>query len=753
MACMTACTMLTPAKRKAHGTLYVFESALGFVSKVFGLKQHEVVNLDDVSEVLRETLHLKKEEGAIEVQLKAHNKAYVFHPQHVDDTFDAIVRSRQQHASARALRDEQGESHPHARAEAGFTADPHAAHTAPDSAQALQALLEKATLERYKPGDTIIAANSRPCTLFNIAKGRVAVEMEHVEASGDVHSVKILTLYQHAVFGEMSFLNGDVACASVVAEVDTEVWQIKAASIESMLTSSGTALQGAFYKHLATYLTDRVRQLTEMVGDALTARGGEIALEEVLSNPVFFSLFKRFLTEEKLVDSQLLYFMAELNEYLEMPANDHLLKFARKIAQKYLHGATPIRPLRASSPTSTRSSRRTRCRRATSSRPCSTRCTARCRSRRTASSSSPPRSSRCSSSRRSRPRCRRCRASRCCRSSARGTRKVLQVRKKDCGCMYALKVLDKVVLASRSRRWQLHCSRERECLIACDHPYIVRILYAFQTPQYLYMLQEHVPNHTLAGYLEAHDGRPVAEAEVRFMVAQLALALAHMHARSILYRDLKPANVLIDEDGHLRVVDMGMATKLDPETGRRKSVCGTQRYMAPEMKAKEPYNQSVDWYSLGKLTIDCQGRNPHAHVELMRFWETSGLLEVVEGLLIKDPKRRLGCGEDGVRSIQRMPFFKSIDWAALDAKRVPTALRREWFVREPDLAMSRQFRNGEDINKVVEKLQHISLDGTIPDTSDDEMGPGVVPGWDFIHPRAVYDEYVTSPYLNHKSLL
>jgi len=132
---------------------------------------------------------------------------------------------------------------------------------------------------------------------------------------------------------------------------------------------------------------------------------------------------------------------------------------------------------------------------------------------------------------------------------------VLQVRKKDCGCMYALKVLDKVVLASRSRRWQLHCSRERECLIACDHPYIVRILYAFQTPQYLYMVQEHVPNHTLAGYLEAHDGRPVAEAEVRFMVAQLALALAHMHARSILYRDLKPANVLIDEDGHLTIVD------------------------------------------------------------------------------------------------------------------------------------------------------------------------------------------------------
>ena len=391
--------------------------------------------------------------------------------------------------------------------------------------------------------------------------------MEHVEASGDVHSVKILTLYQHAVFGEMSFLNGDVACASVVAEVDTEVWQIKAASIESMLTSSGTALQGAFYKHLATYLTDRVRQLTEMVGDALTARGGEIALEEVLSN-VFFSLFKRFLTEEKLVDSQLLYFMAELNEHLEMPANDHLLKFARKIAQKYLHGATPIHTPPASSPTSTRS----RVGHAAAARHLHARAqrgTARRRSRRTAL----PAVHRVPAAARAQGEVGR-------GAEGAGLQDAADPRRGAEGAagaqeglrLYALKVLDKVVLASRSRRWQLHCSRERECLIACDHLYIVRILYAFQTPQYLHMLQEHVPNHTLAGYLEAHDGRPVAEAEVRFMVARSARARTCTRARS--YRDLKPANVLIDEDGYLRVVDMD-ATKLDPRRG------GASRCAAP----------------------------------------------------------------------------------------------------------------------------------------------------------------------------
>ena len=55
------------------------------------------------------------------------------------------------------------------------------------------------------------------------------------------------------------------------------------------------------------------------------------------------------------------------------------------------------------------------------------------------------------------------------------------------------------------------CSRERECLIECDNPYIVRMIYCFQTPQYLYMVQEHVPSHTMAEYLVAHDGKPVEE--------------------------------------------------------------------------------------------------------------------------------------------------------------------------------------------------------------------------------------------------
>jgi len=325
--------------------------------------------------------------------------------------------------------------------------------------------------------------------------------------------------------------------------------------------------------------------------------------------------------------------------------------------------------------------------------------------------------------------------------------KVLQVRKKDCGIFYALKVLDKTILASRSRRWQLHCTRELECLIACNHPYVVGIGYSFQTTQFLYMVQEYCPNHTLAQYLDAHEGRPVAVDEIRFIIAELACGLAHIHSHEIVYRDLKPANVLCDDGGHMRIVDMGMASRLDPETKRRKSVCGTQRYMAPEMKAKEPYNCSVDWYSLGKLALDCQGRSMYAE-ETAHNWNVAHLDSLVEGLLIRDPNKRLACGPDGWRSLQRHKHFASMDWACLDMRKVLSPLKREWFVRETDLTMSRQFRNGEDIAVVVEKLQAMALDGTQKEST--EKGPGTVPNWDYVNPRAVYAEYVSSPYLNYK---
>ena len=232
--------------------------------------------------MLRESFTLKKEDAGIEVVL-LNNKTVTFHPlpQHVEDAFDAIFKCRTAFSAAKAMPDLP------ASTVQGFEADPHAQNASSSGASAMAKLIEKATLEKYKPGDVIIADGTKHGTLFNIAQGRVAVEVKRRnEETGLEESVKVLTLYTSAVFGEMSFLNGDVACANVVAEVDTEVWQIKASTISATLGASDKELSAAFYQHLGSYLTNRVRQLTAMVGEAIAAKTADLSLEEVLRNPV-----------------------------------------------------------------------------------------------------------------------------------------------------------------------------------------------------------------------------------------------------------------------------------------------------------------------------------------------------------------------------------------------------------------------------------------------------------------------------------
>ena len=78
-------------------------------------------------------------------------------------------------------------------------------------------------------------------------------------------------------------------------------------------------------------------------------------------------------------------------------------------------------------------------------------------------------------------------------------------------------------------------------------------------------------------------------------------------------------------------------------------------------------------------------------------------------------------------------------------RKMPSPLRKEWYIRQPDVSASRQFRNGEDIAVVIEKIQAMAVDST-----NGGSLPPAVPNWDYVNPRAVYSEYVSSPYLNYK---
>ena len=94
------------------------------------------------------------------------------------------------------------------------------------------------------------------------------------------------------------------------------------------------------------------------------------------------------------------------------------------------------------------------------------------------------------------------------------------------------------------------------------------------------------------------------EEHARFYVAQLALAIGHLHSKKILYRDLKTENVLMDEDGYLCLTDFGLA-KLLESCGTASDFCGTAEYMAPEVLSRDPqYSFPVDWWTLGILAYE-----------------------------------------------------------------------------------------------------------------------------------------------------
>jgi len=137
MAFMCAATMVNPSKRRLHGTMYVFETLVGFVHKMFGIKQQESVSYRHVSEVLRETFTLKREDGGIELVLSVPNRSYLFYPAAVDDAFDAIHRCRDQFVA------KQSRQAPAPVPSPRFEQDPHS--------EASQALVEASEMSSLPP--------------------------------------------------------------------------------------------------------------------------------------------------------------------------------------------------------------------------------------------------------------------------------------------------------------------------------------------------------------------------------------------------------------------------------------------------------------------------------------------------------------------------------------------------------------------------------------------------------------------------
>lgn len=180
----------------------------------------------------------------------------------------------------------------------------------------------------------------------------------------------------------------------------------------------------------------------------------------------------------------------------------------------------------------------------------------------------------------------------------------------DAGRMYALKVIRKDNLLFRGSSSITQAITEKQVLqemAAKPHPFIVSLNYAFQDADHLFLVLDFVGGGDLFSLLEQKQRFP--EGWVMVYSAEIVLALEHVHEAGIIFRDLKPENVMVGVDGHLKITDFGFAKKMQDADGQptlntRGSQVGTPEYMAPELVAGKPYAYALDWWCLGCLTYE-----------------------------------------------------------------------------------------------------------------------------------------------------
>jgi protein kinase A len=191
--------------------------------------------------------------------------------------------------------------------------------------------------------------------------------------------------------------------------------------------------------------------------------------------------------------------------------------------------------------------------------------------------------------------------------------------------VYALKILRKPEVI---RLKQIdHVRHERAILQdVAGHPFITRLIASFSDHDSLYMLLDYVPGGELFTYLRKL--RRFDEDVARFYAAEIVLVLEFLHEAQdgIAYRDLKPENLLLDKDGHIKLVDFGFAKRLgSPKAGHpveTYTLCGTPEYLAPEVIQNKGHTSAVDWWALGILIFEfLTGYPPFWHQNPMEIYK------------------------------------------------------------------------------------------------------------------------------------
>lgn len=246
---------------------------------------------------------------------------------------------------------------------------------------------------------------------------------------------------------------------------------------------------------------------------------------------------------------------------------------------------------------------------------------------------------------------------------------------------YALKQMKKAQIVET--RQQQHIMSEKEIMVEANSDFIVKLFKTFKDRKYLYMLMESCLGGELWTILR--DRGHFDDSTTRFYTACVVEAFDYLHSRNIIYRDLKPENLLLDVSGYVKLVDFGFAKKL--QSGRHFKTwtfCGTPEYVAPEVILNRGHDISADYWSLGVLMFELlTGTPPFTGPDPMRTYNiilkgidaiefprniTRNATALIKKLCRDNASERLGYQRGGIQEIQKHKWFDGFYWEGLRNK-------------------------------------------------------------------------------------
>uniref|UniRef100_A0A2R9AAU2 G protein-coupled receptor kinase n=1 Tax=Pan paniscus TaxID=9597 RepID=A0A2R9AAU2_PANPA len=249
------------------------------------------------------------------------------------------------------------------------------------------------------------------------------------------------------------------------------------------------------------------------------------------------------------------------------------------------------------------------------------------------------------------------------------------------GKMYACKKLKKRI---KKRKGEAMALNEKRILEKVQSRFVVSLAYAYETKDALCLVLTIMNGGDLKFHIYNLGNPGFDEQRAVFYAAELCCGLEDLQRERIVYRDLKPENILLDDRGHIRISDLGLATEI-PEGQRVRGRVGTVGYMAPEVVNNEKYTFSPDWWGLGCLIYEMiQGHSPFKKYKEKVKWEevdqrikndteeysekfSEDAKSICRMLLTKNPSKRLGCRGEGAAGVKQHPVFKDINFRRLEA--------------------------------------------------------------------------------------